>query len=526
MIESEAESGIVAHVLIRRSLALLDRWQNAPQLVQRFYVFVLGIVALGTVMSVNHRFGQHYDPVDAFSMVLLLAAALWMFMACTVPPIAQRMMRQSGRLVVLTVAVSGIVLAAHSFGQLSTLVQRFPSHAPYGNDAVTMSACATRLFLHGKNPYPSADLITCMWEHGYYKDGNLTTPLQQGAFAHITIYPKKSDLDRQLAKIGYSTNDVYKHRPAEFESQISYPAGSFLVPAPFAWAGGDLRQFFVLCFLASYALAMWWTPGIGRFLIGIAGVINMPVWANAVSGASDAMYMLFMMISWRFYRREGLSSVAMALAVTSRQQAWFFLIFYAVLIWRVSGWESLWRRGLIIVSLFILTNLPFAMNTPLDWWNGIWSPLKDPMFPLGSGIIVLSAAGVVPLWPRTIYLLAELATMAVSLVWYWRHCRRWPYAGLVLAVLPFFFAWRSLFSYFYPISVALLGVLAAVDEPVALLVVAPQSGRERLRARVTRARARSHARPAWPLVAMMWRLFSMHPDITPTPSSRPQRRAG
>jgi hypothetical protein len=34
-------------------------------------------------------------------------------------------------------------------------------------------------------------------------------------------------------------------------------------------------------------------------------------------------------------------------------------------------------------------------------------------------------------------------------VWYFRYAGRYPQAGPILAIIPLFFAWRSLFSYFF-----------------------------------------------------------------------------
>jgi hypothetical protein len=43
----------------------------------------------------------------------------------------------------------------------------------------------------------------------------------------------------------------------------------------------------------------------------------------------------------------------------------------------------------------------------------------------------------------------EIIVGLACLTWYYFNCRRAPHAGLVLAVLPLFFAWRSLWSYFF-----------------------------------------------------------------------------
>jgi hypothetical protein len=71
------------------------------------------------------------------------------------------------------------------------------------------------------------------------------------------------------------------------------------------------------------------------------------------------------------------------------------------------------------------------------------------MFPLGAGIINLSSTPLLPVFPQMVYEVLELGAMLLALAYYWRLCKERPEAAMVLAVIPLFFAWRSLSSYFY-----------------------------------------------------------------------------
>jgi hypothetical protein len=51
--------------------------------------------------------------------------------------------------------------------------------------------------------------------------------------------------------------------------------------------------------------------------------------------------------------------------------------------------------------------------------------------------------------------------MVVCLGIYWRVCRKYPEAAMLLGVLPLFLAWRSLPSYFYCVAYPLFILLAA-----------------------------------------------------------------
>jgi len=84
------------------------------------------------------------------------------------------------------------------------------------------------------------------------------------------------------------------------------------------------------------------------------------------------------------------------------------------------------------------------------------------MFPEGVGIIGLSTSTpLLPLLPQIVYDVLELAAMLVALIWYWRICKERPEAAMVLAIIPLFFAWRSLSSYFNCAAFPLFILMAA-----------------------------------------------------------------
>ena len=458
---------------------LVAKLLNGRAEIRRLLLVILGLAALGASQSENHRFGQHWGLPEGALTALLLAFALALFGAAVAPPLDLRLFKRAPRTILGAAVVCTLVLAGHSSGQIQRVTDRLVHRAPFSNDAVTMSSCATDILingqtparmrgvlatLHNHNPYEGANIIRCLWQHGYYLNGDLTTPLQQRDFSGVYNYPSKRSLDRELRYVGLHNIT----HPKEFEWQISYPSGSFLVPG-LAWLLGitDLRLLFVLCFLGAYAIVLIGAPRRLWPWIVLITYINMVVWTNAASGASDALYLLFVLIGWKSRHHTLLSSVAMGLAATIRQQAWFFLLPYAILIARQHGPRELWLRGRVVGGIFLLTNLPFFLLSPGAWASGILSPIVDPMFALGSGIIapILGAADwsnkLVPLPPRPFFGALEFVALVLCLVTYARVCRRWPHLGLILAVVPLFLAWRSLFSYFYPVSIL---ALAAVVE--------------------------------------------------------------
>ena len=65
----------------------------------------------------------------------------------------------------------------------------------YGNDAVTVTSCATDEFLDGANPYRAFRVVPCLNQFGM--NGSKTTPLQAGAFKSILKYPTKQQLNQE-----------------------------------------------------------------------------------------------------------------------------------------------------------------------------------------------------------------------------------------------------------------------------------------------------------------------------------------
>ena len=51
--------------------------------------------------------------------------------------------------------------------------------------------------------------------------------------------------------------------------------------------------------------------------------------------------------------------------------------------------------------------------------------------------------------------------MAGGLAWYYRYGKERPYTGLILSALPLFFAWRSLWNYFYYVGLITFAAILA-----------------------------------------------------------------
>ncbi|MGH2378101.1 MAG: glycosyltransferase 87 family protein [Candidatus Limnocylindria bacterium] len=324
---------------------------------------------------------------------------------------------------------------------------------PYHNDAIALNECAAQQVLRGENPYTRLDLFECYDARGIGPDR--TTPLRRGAFADVRVYPTEEQLDAawvERARGGWSADIEFQWRP-------SYPALSILLILPWVALGWDANVLYVLCLLAAMVLVLARAPaGMRPFVLtGLLAAVSLT--AFTVGGSSDLLYALPLVAAW-LWRERRWSAVALAVAVAVKQLAWFFAPFYLMQVAARHGWREAAIRLGVAAAIFAAVNAPFILWDARSWFLGVVGPLAEPMFPRGAGLVFLSANGVLPLFPAAAYLALEavvgLAVLAVA----WRARHTSPELGVVLAMLPLFFAWRSLFSYFFLLPLFAIAAIA------------------------------------------------------------------
>lgn len=323
---------------------------------------------------------------------------------------------------------------------------------PYHNDAIALNECAAQLVLEGRNPYADLDLFEC---YGRLEIGpDRTTPLRRGLFAAETIYPSDAELDEAWERRANAdgVNEEFVWRP-------SYPAFSFLPLVPFVALGLDTNYIYVASLLVAMMVIVVHSPATLRpfFLTAALGASSLA--AFTVGGSSDLLYALTLVVAW-IWRDRRWAAIPFGLAIATKQIAWFFAPFYLITVLATHGWRRALRDLAIAVGIFAVTNLPFVLADAQAWILGILTPVIEPMFPRGAGVIFLSTNGGWPLLPQISYTALEAVVGLICLIVAWRSRRTSPELGAVLAIVPLFFAWRSLFSYFFLLP---LFALAAVS---------------------------------------------------------------
>jgi hypothetical protein len=323
---------------------------------------------------------------------------------------------------------------------------------PYHNDAIALNECAARLVLQGRDPYTDLDVFACYGTLGIGPDR--TTPLRRGAFAGVAVYPTDDQLDQvwdQRAN-GVGANEEFVWRP-------SYPALSFLVLLPMAALGWDTNYLYVTCLLVAMALIVVRSPRTLRPFVLTALLGASSLAAFTVGGSSDLLYALPIVIAW-MYRDRKWAFVPLGIALATKQIAWFFAPFWLIAVVTERGWRAGARDLAIAAGIFAVTNLPFTVHDPQAWIAGIVTPVVEPMFARGAGLIFLFTNGGLPLLPVFVYSGLEAIAGIICLVIAWRTRRTSPELGAVLAIVPLFFAWRSLFSYFFLLPLFALAAIA------------------------------------------------------------------
>jgi uncharacterized membrane protein len=272
-------------------------------------------------------------------------------------------------------------------------------------------------------------------------------------FADVFPYPTDEQMEQLQLKIMENPDEV----PIELESCLCYPAGSFLIPALFLLMGiSDLRIIYIVLMLPAILYVIWISPAGYRLLLIIIMTISLELWNSLASGETGFLLFPFLLLAWVLIKKHPVpSAIFIGLASTIKQIAWFFIPFYLILIYKTQGIKKAIQSALIILLIFLASNLPFIISNPQLWYDSITSPMTDK-FPLGVGIITLVTSGLINLQSSLVFTFIEGLVLIGSIIWYYRNCHSYPQAGPLLAVLPLFFAWRSIWPYFFYFDIIII----------------------------------------------------------------------
>jgi hypothetical protein len=277
-------------------------------------------------------------------------------------------------------------------------------------------------------------------------------------------------------------------------TQVSYPAGSFLLemPAMVLGARHEVADWMDLgAWLVAGVLLFAILPASLRWLAAVL-LLSGSFVGSFTNGGTDALFMPFLIVAaWRWDRfgagRQAgairwAGPVALGLACTVKQSPWFcvpFLVAGVVLESRRQGHDPLATAGrylAVVVGVFALVNLPFLVWQPSAWLHGVLLPLTQPLVADGQGVVSLALHGLTGGVSLTLLSVAGflvLAALWVAFVWWYPRLKRIWLLALPLALLvpP-----RSLSSYLVDFIPAAL-VAALTVSPVSTGAPAPRATR-------------------------------------------------
>jgi len=425
-------------------------------LLLRVALIAVAGAALFVAGQVNGAAQLRPSPIAGAFTVGALAAALALLALAVLGTGEGDARRPPDRTLVVPMRATFLFVSAMALFGLAWLrgIPYPPLHdaTPYHNDAIALNECAAQLVLARADPYDEFGILSC---YGVRHIGaDRTTPLRRGPFAGVEIYPTEEQMDAAwLAAQRWSAQCLgclISIAPPDFPFvwRPSYPALSFMLIVPWVALGWDTGALYVLCLLVAMALVLIRAPASARafLLTGLFGAVSLT--AFTVGGSADLLYALPLVAAW-LWRERRWSAVALGVACAVKQLAWPFAVFYVMQVAARDGWREAARRAAMAGGIFAAANAPFIALNAQAWWLGLVTPVAEPMFPRGAGLVFLSTTGALPLFPAGAYLALEAvaAVIVVLVAWWRRHAS--PELGVVLAMVPLFFAWRSLFSYFF-----------------------------------------------------------------------------
>ncbi|MBN1367299.1 MAG: hypothetical protein JW967_05190 [Dehalococcoidales bacterium] len=442
----------------------------------RYMLFYIGIMVLLAASSIGTAgFAVKSPPLLILGVVVWLIWFGLMFVVAS-PPLDKYFKHDMPKVRRATLIIF-IILVMVSLGELFSFIFVVPRYvADHGdtdlgkvlyamqdsfryNDSTALVHQAADNLLEGKNPYAHPNVVQAMQK--YNGSFDRFTPLAVGRFAGSFPYPAPEEF-REVYDAAVRNNSEV---PPEFENEVCYPAGAFLLITPFIAAGiDDVRIIYVILLLLGAAFAAWKIKGNRKFIFIGAALISIELWNAIVAGDTGSIIFPLLIVAWlSLGKNDRLSAIFMGLAIATKQIAWFVLPFYLILLYRRTGFKNSLLSAAVLAGVFVALNLYFIIQYPGLWLHAILSPMSPDMFPLGGGYITLVTGGFVPAGSSLPFTIAEVTVFIGCIIWYYFNAEKYPHTGPILAILPLFFAWRSIWNYFFYVDLVMLAGLLADD---------------------------------------------------------------
>jgi len=321
------------------------------------------------------------------------------------------------------------------------------THVYYGTDEGSLIHMAARTLLNGGRMYGT------QWPQIFHMFHVGTTPLMNGGAATGLDYPPLGPLFTAVPMaLGLS------HPPAGIAATAMLLLASLVMflLLPAAWRPVAV----IVCY------GFGWLPGYAE--MGYPGCMELPFLLVAVA------YWHRTGRGGRLGRRGVAQAVCLGIAICLHQLTWFLAPFLVVGMFMIRRGEMPARDALRVVGRYVAIaigvalaiNVPFILQGPHAWLQGVLAPLLQKAIPSGQGLVSISyyfrnGSGDLSLYSDAGLLLG--AAMLVLLVVFPRRL------GLAVTVMPwlvFYLSTRSQEDYFdltVPLWVMAAATVSAVD---------------------------------------------------------------
>lgn len=254
-----------------------------------------------------------------------------------------------------------------------------------------------------------------------------------------------------LDKFGFSTSLYTPGVDGSFDFHLAYPSLSFLSIVPFYLLGlHDVRDsvfiFHIMSVLIIFALAPARLKSVSLLPFTLFSVVIAGSWTDSVW----AFFLVLTAVLWS--RHPKASWVSFGLAVATKQVAIVIAPFLLIRLWNETpGFKlrTMARDIGLMLSAFILPNLPFIISTPGAWWADVAAPFlpnAPSQVPGGIGLSgFLLDLGIA--LPSSFFLVLMLGASAILLYTYSKHYRGLNSLVFAFPILIFLLYYRSFPNY-------------------------------------------------------------------------------
>ncbi len=409
------------------------------------------LLTLASVLSDFVDFSRSFNPLALVEVVCFVAALLLLFALSLDLAPGQAPWRRWEQahwlgpartvatiLMLLATTVTFLLL----MGFLNAVLFSPTSHA-YWNDVISFNSANAQAVLQGRNP--STDDANFLPTLIRYQQAP-PTPMQGPVFGYGYNY--------RLQPHVFGVDKAHLRDPAAYAGAFdpatlhSYPALSFLLYIPLVALGMNVLWLHLLAYAALFVWLIPLAPRGERGGVALAAAAAVSIPLRTLMLDTEVICLIFLLVAWQYRDRRWVSAVALGLGCAFKQYCWLFAPFILVDAWLRYGWREAVKRALIVAGAFLLPNLPYLLINPRAWVASVFLPVTGALFPQGMGLVALSLGRFLPGWPPLFYAGAELLAFAGVLWLFIRYHAALHESALLLALAPFFFAFRSPANYF------------------------------------------------------------------------------